>query len=240
MQYRLWMSIGLMLVSISVLLAQGDTPTIPTDVNCSPSALSELSQSLDEDLRATDSAETDPTAVRANLFQLGALYQTLALQCGYTPTPEEVTAEIERTLTLTDVARIIQVSAVGMDTDLILAELETVNGDSFNGSLLYNSLELALDGTALGCASCHAGVAAPATEGTYTRIERRLQTPEFADYSIDRYLVESIIHPNDYLVPGYEPIMSPNYGLRLNILQLADLIAFLKSQDQLLDDADSQ
>jgi hypothetical protein len=66
--------------------------------------------------------------------------------------------------------------------------------------------------------------------------EIRLLDPALADYSIRRYLVESILHPQAYLVPDYANVMPPNYGSRLDLQQLANLVAFLESQDQLLPD----
>jgi hypothetical protein len=49
-------------------------------------------------------------------------------------------------------------------------------------------------------------------------------------------MVESLIDPWAYTVEGYpENIMPNNFGSRLSYQNLADLIAYLSSQDQLLD-----
>ncbi|MEZ4670226.1 MAG: hypothetical protein R3E39_20155 [Anaerolineae bacterium] len=142
-----------------------------------------------------------------NLFKVGAAYQELALNCGYIPA---------------DAAT----RTVGSDVARILNTMETVYGDPLNGQLLY-------DGE-LGCAGCHLSdqKIAPPTEGTYTRIEEtRLQDPTLADYSIEQYIVESIVQPAHYVVPGYQNIMLNNFGERVTLQELADLVAFLESQD---------
>jgi len=54
---------------------------------------------------------------------------------------------------------------------------------------------------------------------------------------VRRYLVESIVQPNAYVVPNYLPnLMPPNMGTRLDAQMLADIVAYLESQDQLLDE----
>jgi mono/diheme cytochrome c family protein len=116
-----------------------------------------------------------------------------------------------------------------VDLAALTAELMTLTGDPQNGQTLYNSGRLA-------CAGCHtgpsAGVIAPALEGTWTRVvEERLTEPRFAGYSGEQYLVESILLPNAYIVPSYTDAMPDDFGQRLDIQMLADLVAFLKSQD---------
>ena len=74
------------------------------------------------------------------------------------------------------------------------------------------------------------------TAGTWTRInDIRLKLPEFSDYSHRRYLVESIVQPMTYVTPDFAGVMPDFYGTQLTTQQLADLVAFLDSQDQLLD-----
>lgn len=117
---------------------------------------------------------------------------------------------------------------VGLTPDIaqLAAAIDAAPGDPVAGQNLYNG--------ALGCAGCHTGGAVgPATEGTWTRVqEQRLAQPEFAGYTGTQYLVESIIHPNEYVVPNYSPVMPTNFGSLLTQTQLADLVAFLQSQDQ--------
>ena len=108
----------------------------------------------------------------------------------------------------------------------VLPNLEGVAGDPNNGQALYNG--------ALGCSACHGNAQiAPPTEGTWTRInETRLNAPELAGYTANQYLTESILVPNAYVAPGYAGnAMSQNFGGRLTVQDLADLIAYLQSQD---------
>lgn len=182
--------------------------------------------------------ENDAEAALANLFRLGALYQTLALDCGYQPNEVEIDRLLEQTLRFVSLDDLILSQAVGTDVDAILVELEEVYGDPLMGQLLYNGLEPALGGGTLGCAGCHENEAvAPLTAGAWTRVDDiRLALPAFADYSHRQFLVESIVQPMAYITPDYAGMMPEIYGRQLTTQQLADLVAFLDSQDQLLED----
>lgn len=201
--------------TLSSLLAQADiTPTpspspAPVDLTCDLAELQAKQAELNASLASFDEdAAVNAGAALDNLFKVGAAYQQLALDCGYIPA---------------DAAE----RAVGTDVDYILRSLETVTGDPLNGQLLYNG--------DLACASCHetsGGVVAPHTEGTYTRVEEtRLNDPVLADYTPEHYLAESIVMPGNYVVPGYNNVMPSDFGERLTLQELADLIAFLESQD---------
>ncbi|MCL4250421.1 MAG: c-type cytochrome [Anaerolineae bacterium] len=120
-----------------------------------------------------------------------------------------------------------------LDYAAIDAELANYTGDPQNGQTLYNG--------ALGCAGCHLNAAvAPVTEGTWTRVqELRLQDPANAGLTGEQYLEHSILHPNEYLAPGAPTggsypggVMTPNFASRLSYQDLADLVAYLKTQDQ--------
>lgn len=118
---------------------------------------------------------------------------------------------------------------VGVDTPIadIMVGLADVTGDPQNGQTLYNG--------SLACSGCHMNAAvAPLTEGTWTRVQEvRLLEPQFAGYTGEQYVAESIIHPNAYLSPGYGANLMPqNFGERLTYQDLADLVAYIKSQDQ--------
>ncbi len=124
------------------------------------------------------------------------------------------------------------VPRVGVETPIeaIMVGLVDVAGDPVAGQALYNG--------ALACAGCHMnGAVAPTTEGTFTRVnEVRLLDPQFANYTAQMYLAESIIHPNDYVSPGYGANLMPaNFGERLTYQNLADLIAYTSTQDQPVD-----
>lgn len=122
------------------------------------------------------------------------------------------------------------VETVGDDVAAIVPELANYQADPQNGMALYNG--------ALACAGCHnGGAVGPATEGTWTRVlEERLNDPAVQQLGITdgvTYLVDSIVRPNDYISPGYAPgIMPQNYGERLSYQDLADIVAYLQSQDQ--------
>ncbi len=110
----------------------------------------------------------------------------------------------------------------------IMTGLEGVTGDAQAGQQLYNGAQFA-------CIGCHGNAAvAPLLEGTYTRTnEVRLQDPLLAGYTAQMYLAESITHPNDYIVPNYPAgVMPQNFADRLTYQQLADLVAYLETQDQ--------
>ena len=181
---------------------------------------------------------SDFDAALANLFRLGALYQELALRCGYQPNEPEIDAMLERALDWASLEDLLAAGAVGDDVDAIMLKLDEVYGDPFRGQALYNGSEGALGGIALGCAGCHENEAsAPLTAGTWTRADDiRLGLPAFEGYTVRKYLVESIIQPGAYLAPDYADLMPAFYGSQLTIEQLADLVAYLESQDQLLDD----
>jgi len=85
----------------------------------------------------------------------------------------------------------------------------------------------------LGCAGCHMlGVTGPITAGTFTRITTiRLKDPANAGKTAEEYIAESIIHPNAYIVPSYAPgVMIQDFGVKIDIKDLQDLIAYLETQ----------
>ena len=173
----------------------------------------------------------------ANLFRLGALYQSMALRCGYEPNVAETTVMLHQVLDWVSLEDLIAAQSVGDDVEEIMVELEDESGDPLNGQSLYNGLEPALGGVTLGCSGCHESEAvAPLTAGAWTRVnDIRLRLPQFTDYTVKQYLVESIVRPTAYLPPDYGALMPEFYGSQLTLEQLADLVAFLESQDQLLD-----
>jgi mono/diheme cytochrome c family protein len=115
---------------------------------------------------------------------------------------------------------------VGTDVNAILDRMTTdgLVGDAANGEKLYTGIKY-------GCGGCHlAGAVAPVTAGTWTRIQTdRLTLPQFADYTPEHYVVESIVQPEAFVVEGFAG-MPPNFGDRLGYQELADIIAFLKTQ----------
>lgn len=125
------------------------------------------------------------------------------------------------------------VPMVGSTTPVadIITGLEDVTGDPVHGEQLYSGQTT----QALPCASCHVaagGVTAPPLAGTFTRVQEEITTaPELAGYTPQQYLAESIIHPAAYVVPPYANVMPQNFGDLLTYQDLADLIAYLETQD---------
>ncbi len=214
------------------LVAQDDTST---DL---PSCNSDGITTLLEQYPIDPSADFEDTMTA--IYQVGLIYQQYAVSCGYLPTDEERAVLADYVVEIVDIPTLIAATTVGTDVDAILIQMEDILPDPFNGQLLYNGIEFSIDGTPLGCSGCHEGEnpVGPLTEGTWTRADEiRLNDPLLDGYTIQYYLVESIIHPNAYIVPGYgENLMPSSYGIRLNIQQLADIVAYLESQDQLLDE----
>ena len=103
---------------------------------------------------------------------------------------------------------------------------EGIVGSAVSGADLYEN--------EYKCSDCHrAGASAPDTIGTWARIQtERLTQPRFAGYSGEIYLIESIVQPNAYLVDGYNSgVMPENFGIRMENQHLADMIAFLMTQE---------
>ena len=117
---------------------------------------------------------------------------------------------------------------VGDNVDGILQRWadEGLVGSAVSGADLYEN--------EYKCSDCHrGGASAPDTEGTWTRVQtERLTQVQFAGYSGEAYLVESIVQPNVYLVDGYNSgVMPENFGIRMENQHLADIIAFLMTRE---------
>lgn len=100
------------------------------------------------------------------------------------------------------------------------------NGDPARGEKLYN-------GDILFCTVCHISYdIAPATEGMAARIAATsLRAPENASKRLEEYLVESILDPEAYVLPGYyRGVMPRNYAEHLTWQDLKDLIAYIMTQ----------
>ncbi len=112
---------------------------------------------------------------------------------------------------------------VGTDITVELPE-----GDAANGETLA---------TSKGCVVCHiATPTGPAwkptadTPGIGDRAATRFTAPDYtgAATSPEQYLLESIVAPDTYVVPGFsQGIMPPTYGNTLTAQETADLIAHM-------------
>lgn len=126
----------------------------------------------------------------------------------------------------------------GTDVAFIVDQIESgaVVGDPVRGMAIYNSQERSGRNSALGCSGCHTGaVAAPATDLTWdATIQVRLNQPELAGYTALEYVIESIVLPNAYIVPGYAAGAMPNnFGDRMTVQDMADVSAYLQSYSEL-------
>jgi len=125
---------------------------------------------------------------------------------------------------------------VGSDVAAVLTELEGVTGDSARGDALYHNQASSQLGQKLACTGCHIQTAngtGPMADGTWTRInEIRLQDPALAGYTPEQYVVESILRPGAYVAPGFQNLMLANFGERITLQDLADLLAYIQTLDQ--------
>ena len=91
----------------------------------------------------------------------------------------------------------------------------------------------------LGCAACHeltevgpAWEAADGLPGLARRGEIRIQQEDYTGSAsnADEYLIESVIQTNVFVIEGYEPsIMPVNFGERITLQDMADLLAYMNS-----------
>ncbi len=94
------------------------------------------------------------------------------------------------------------------------------NADAAHGDALIDEL---------GCGVCHragAGRVAPGFEGIAQRASSRIP-----DLSAAAYIYQSIAYPEFYVVEGYTPAMPQNYLVTLSESELADIIAYLLTED---------
>lgn len=81
----------------------------------------------------------------------------------------------------------------------------------------------------IGCYLCHTVTGAGGLRGPDLAKVGETAATRKAGLSADEYLRESITNPTAYLVANYPPIMPPNYGDRLSVDQIDDLMDYLKS-----------
>jgi mono/diheme cytochrome c family protein len=106
--------------------------------------------------------------------------------------------------------------------------LDLSGGDAAAGQAAYASR---------GCAGCHQSASGAAygvapTEGTMARInDARLKDPANAEFTAEQYIAESILYPNDFVVPGAtKGLMPVNFGDVLSLTELKNIIAYLATQ----------
>ncbi len=124
---------------------------------------------------------------------------------------------------------------IGSDVNAAYEAVMMLTGDAEVGKAIYNGDSRTLVGTRLGCSSCHlGGVQAPNTETTWETVNNvRLALPQFAGYDAERYLIESILMPNAYIVDGYASgVMPVTYPDQLSAQDIANIIAYIKSYSE--------
>lgn len=121
------------------------------------------------------------------------------------------------------------VPPVGTDVDAIVGQLASVIGDPARGESIYANQSRSQLGARLACASCHLnGAAAPAHNQKWDHFLTTLvNEPQFAGYSVEKYMVESIVNPGAYLVTGYGGNMPADFSERMSIQDMADILAYL-------------
>ena len=166
------------------------------------------------------------------IHQLALNLFSIAATCDYAPDEAQLVEYTMHLLKYLSVQELLATRRVGVDVDEIIEQLDEIRGDPLRGLTLYNGSEPTFSGSNLTCATCHNGLIAPTTEGSYTRIlQQRL--PALSGYTVERYLVESLILPEQYIAPGYSNALMPqNLGDLLDIQDMADLLTYIESQDQ--------
>ncbi len=115
------------------------------------------------------------------------------------------------------------VDAVGTDPNTALPA-----GDAARGDLLFHGKG---PGGQFPCSACHslqAGqtLVGPSLAGVATRAATRKP-----GYSAEKYIHESVVQPNAYVVETFNPgIMPQTFGAQMTRQDLADIIAFLLTQ----------
>lgn len=215
-----------MLLTVTISAQRTPVPE-PDPLRCTPEGLRDYYTGLvGEGQIALDSPSSDievSSEVLGILYDAGKSLQERMLLCGYIPD---------------DIASL----PIGEDATLerVLEVLDTLSADPLRGQLLYLGQDRSSQNQTLGCSGCHESVnpIGPTTEGTWTRWDEQYRLlPEFAEQPFAYFAAESVLHPNAHVEPPFlENIMPPIYTSALGFQDLADIIAFLESQDQLLED----
>lgn len=118
------------------------------------------------------------------------------------------------------------------DVTAVTEALADVTGDAGRGEQLYTGAAFTSTGARLGCSGCHlGGAAAPDTATQWANIHsQRLNEPQFAGYTAEEYIVDSILYPDDYIVDGWNGgAMPTNFAEQLTLQDIADIIAYVAS-----------
>ncbi|MFW5709780.1 MAG: c-type cytochrome, partial [Chloroflexota bacterium] len=119
----------------------------------------------------------------------------------------------------------------GSDVQTIITQMQEqgITGDPVRGQAIYENRERSELGSRLGCSGCHGAGAGPATEETWASIDDRLQSPELQGYTPEQYTIESIVQPGAYIVEGWGANMPADFGQRMSLQDIADVMIYLRS-----------
>ena len=80
-----------------------------------------------------------------------------------------------------------------------------------------------------GCGACHTFKAVPDANGKVgPNLDNLLTSAKAAGESLVPFIKESIVDPNKYIAPGYQPgVMPPSFGSTIPPNQLSVLVAFI-------------
>ena len=104
--------------------------------------------------------------------------------------------------------------------------VEGTTGDASVGESIFHDGK----GSAAACINCHAAEPGPFALGpVMTGISERAGS-RIEGMTAEEYLHQSIVHPGEFLVPGFRPVMPPTYGENLTEQDIADIIAYLMTR----------
>lgn len=170
-----------------------------------------------------------PENTLSSLYQIGNQYRALATNCGYTPEDETMVE------TAVDDSSVVSADNNATGPSNLNAEASYValfsKGDAESGEALFWGYEPGADGNILGCISCHGSYGtAPPVHLLAERAVSVVSTHEdYRGSSTSYFLTESILNPAGYVDEAYANIMPGNFGNRLTVEQIADLVAYLNS-----------
>ncbi len=174
----------------------------------------------------------DPESALRTVYYAGLTYQTFARSCGFVP-PEEAEAAHDD-----------DHAAEDAHTDEAHMELALSMGDPENGQVLFTTI---IPQTGFACSTCHRvdsaetligpgllNIADPAHDPALHEHgesdHEATETPQIErtmDEVVD-YIRTSILHPSDFVVPGFPDLLMPQvYEQLLSEQEINDLIAYL-------------
>jgi cytochrome c2 len=176
--------------------------------------------------------QTNPEAALLTVYYAGITYQTFAESCGFVPPEEAAHGHDEEEATVDE------------HSDEAHMNLAMSIGDPENGQVLFTTL---IPETGFACSTCHRvdstetligpgllNIADPShNPSQHEHGDSDVEATEAApiertmDEVVD-YIRTSIVHPSEYVDPGYPDLLMPqNYEQLLNEQQINDLVAYL-------------